>query len=397
MGRRPTQDIACPRGVSIRTFLHERRIQIAFSFQAVECRELLPPGPITQSAITYAAGVRAEVLRKIADGIFHYPDYFPGSPRAQQFDAGGRRILIGSLLKKQQELYERQAENKQMSPSTLAGYVKSINSERMAFWAEKPLVDATPSVLREWISGIGATAKFTRNLLTPLRSVFEDALNDDLITANPFDRIALTKLLKQTSKTSDYVVDPFTADERAQLLSKCRADERAMVQFWFNSGLRPGELIAIKWPKIDWVAETARIDLNQVVGVEKDPKTEAGVRTLNLNAEAVAALVAQKPISFLENANIWFNPRTGKAWETDAQIRKTLWQPLCERAGIRYRNPYQVRHTFASNLLTNGTNPWYVAEQLGHIDVQMVFRIYGKFIPQDYQKPKAQLKVVAGG
>jgi integrase len=31
-----------------------------------------------------------------------------------------------------------------------------------------------------------------------------------------------------------------------------------------------------------------------------------------------------------------------------------------------------------------------VAEQLGHADVQMVFKIYGKFIPQDYQKPKAQ-------
>jgi integrase len=82
-------------------------------------------------------------------------------------------------------------------------------------------------------------------------------------------------------------------------------------------------------------------------------------------------------------------------WETDAQIRKTLWQPLCQRAGVRYRNPYQVRHSYASGLLTNGTNPWYVAQQLGHIDVQMVFRIYGKFIPADYRKPTVELKVVA--
>ena len=62
---------------------------------------------------------------------------------------------------------------------------------------------------------------------------------------------------------------------------------------------------------------------------------------------------------------------------------------------MRYRNPYQVRHTFASTLLTNGANPWYVAQQLGHVDVEMVFKIYGKFIPQDYQKPKvAALKLV---
>lgn len=88
--------------------------------------------------------------------------------------------------------------------------------------------------------------------------------------------------------------------------------------------------------------------------------------------------------------HVWLNPRTGRAWTTDAQIRKTLWLPLCERAGIRYRNPYQCRHTFASALLTAGANPWYVAEQLGHVDVQLVFSTYGKFIGQDYQKPKVQ-------
>lgn len=57
---------------------------------------------------------------------------------------------------------------------------------------------------------------------------------------------------------------------------------------------------------------------------------------------------------------------------------------------------YQVRHTFASSLLTAGTNPWYAAQQLGHVDVQMVFQVYGKFIPQDFQKPKVPvLKRVA--
>lgn len=60
-------------------------------------------------------------------------------------------------------------------------------------------------------------------------------------------------------------------------------------------------------------------------------------------------------------------------WETDAQVRKTLWLPLMERAGIPYRNPYQLRHTYASALLTAGANPWYVAQQLGHEDVEMVF------------------------
>lgn len=399
MGRKPTSaaELRVPRGVSIRDGAHERRIQVAFTFRKVECRELLPPGPITQSALNYAAGVRAEVKRKIVDGTFVYADYFPDSPKAHQFDAGGRRILIGKLLQHQLELYENQVKTGALSPSTLDGYRKAINSKRMAEWNDKPLSAATPSALRKWISEIGTTAKFTRNLLTPLRSMFEDALNDELITFNPFERIALTKLLKQTAKSSEYEVDPFTMDERAALVKAARSDERAQLQFMFASGLRPGELIALRWPKIDWIGNKALIDTNYVAGTEKAPKTDAGTRMLDLDATAIAALTEQKAVSFLANQHVWLNPRTGQAWESDAQIRKTLWQPLCQRAGVRYRNPYQTRHTYASTLLTAGTNPWYVAQQLGHIDVQMVYRTYGKFIAVDYLKPKLELRVVPGG
>jgi integrase len=391
VGGRPTAggDIDCPRGITIRDFKHERRIQIAFSFRGVECRELLPPGPITKSALVHAQGLRAEILRKISAGTFHYPDYFPESPRAKQFDVGGRRIMVRALLDQQLEVYRRQVANGTLSPSTLEGYEKAINSERMKYWDGLALAEATPSKLRDWISGMNVTAKRARNLMTPLRSVFEDALNDELIEFNPFDRIALNKLLKQTTKSSDYEVDPFTAAERDVLLQHARSDERPMLQFWFNSGLRPGELMALRWPKIDWVGRKARIDLNLVAKTEKGPKTDAGVRDVDLNDAAIGALIAQKSATFLANAQVWHNPRTSTPWESDAQIRKTLWEPLCKRAGVRYRNPYQVRHTYASTLLTEGTNPWYVAQQLGHVDVQMVFKVYGKLISQDYQRPKA--------
>ena len=162
-----------------------------------------------------------------------------------------------------------------------------------------------------------------------------------------------------------------------------------MLQFWFASGLRPGELQALEWRHIDWEKHTARIELNQVVGVVKAPKTAAGVRDLDLDAEAMNALTAQKALSAEQGGRVWLNPRNAEPWATDAQIRKTLWLPLCARSGVAYRNPYQIRHTYASTLLTAGANPWYVAQQLGHEDVEMVFRTYGKFIREDYQKPRA--------
>ena len=109
------------------------------------------------------------------------------------------------------------------SPATYRGYAKAITGERMRRWHGVKLRDVTASALREWISEMDCTSKAIRNLLIPVRSVFEDALNNDLIEANPFDRIALTKLIKQTAKASDYVIQPFTSDERAKLLQACRA------------------------------------------------------------------------------------------------------------------------------------------------------------------------------
>ncbi len=364
-----SRELVCPRGVTLRQFAHETRIQVAFSFRGVECRELLPPGPISQSAITYAQGLRAEILRKIAVDAFVYADYFPGSPRAHQFDAGGRRVTVRKLLDQQLEVYERQVKNGTLKPSTYEGYAKCINSERMKFWDGLTLAEATPSKLREFIGSLDVTSKRARNLLTPLRSAFDDALNDELIEFNPFDRIALHKLLRQVTKPSDYEADPFTEAERQALLAAARADERAMAQFWFATGVRPGELIALRWPKIDWVQHRARIDTNFTAGEEVAPKTAAGARDVELDAAALAALQSQKAVTFLAGQHVWHNPRTGAAWQSDAQIRKTLWEPLLKRAGVRYRNPYQARHTFASAHLTAGANPWWVAEQLGHVYV----------------------------
>ncbi|MEP7062875.1 MAG: hypothetical protein ABI881_10780, partial [Betaproteobacteria bacterium] len=47
---------------------------------------------------------------------------------------------------------------------------------------------------------------------------------------------------------------------------------------------------------------------------------------------------------------------------------------------IRYREPYQTRHTFASQALMAGANPMWVARQLGHKNMGMLLKAYGKWI-----------------
>jgi len=369
-----------PRGVTVRQHENVSSLQIEFSYRGVRCRESLRMDP-TKANIQYAEGLRLEIKRKIANGSFRYIDYFPDSPRARLFGHAVVKTTVGELLRDHLKAYEKAVANGQMSPSTLDGYRKVINGRLLPQFDTTALKDVTPAMLREWIKSLDVTAKTARNIISPLRSVLDDAMNDELIEHNPLDKIALKKLLTRTTKKSEYEVDPFDDAEKKIILAAAEGQAKNLFQFAFWSGLRTSELIALEWGDIDWIHGTVRVQRAIVVKQEKGTKTEAGTRDVLLLPLAKAALEAQKDFTFLAGCRVFHNPRTGEPWETDAQIRKTCWQYILKKAGVRYRNPYQTRHTYASTLLSAGENPLWVATQMGHVDVEMVTRHYGKWIP----------------
>jgi len=57
-----------------------------------------------------------------------------------------------------------------------------------------------------------------------------------------------------------------------------------------------------------------------------------------------------------------------------------VWKPTLEELGLRYRIPYNMRHTYATHALINGENLNFLARQLGHSSFEMIFRKYGKVI-----------------
>ena len=81
MDKRPPPQ-ATPSGVKVRHLVSGDRLQIAFTWEGQECRELLPACAINKSSIQRAASLRDEIRRKIAEGSFSYADYFPDSARA---------------------------------------------------------------------------------------------------------------------------------------------------------------------------------------------------------------------------------------------------------------------------------------------------------------------------
>lgn len=84
-------------------------------------------------------------------------------------------------------------------------------------------------------------------------------------------------------------------------------------------------------------------------------------------------------LPLLANGAIFWNPNTGKPWK-DEQVQRRFWAPSLRRCGLRHREQYQTRHTFATMCLMNGANPAWVARQMGHKSLKMFFEVYARWI-----------------
>lgn len=362
-----------------------KTIRLHFSYMGIRCRETLKLEP-TKSNVKYAKMLRCEILLKIDQEKFNYADYFPSSKSVSKFAIvrHNRKYRCGELLSKLLQDYEMMVKNSELSISTLDGYRKIINGLLIPYFGNYYINDVTPLIIKEWVEGVGATAKRIKNALTPLRAMFEDALNDQMIDDNPLNKLALAKLLRINAVKTNYEVKPFSVVEKTIIINNAPfGNLRNLLQFGFYSGFRTSELMALVWSDVDLSSGYVCVNKAKVCGEIKGTKTKAGTRRVRLYPEALNALTNQFNISGKENNEVFLNPNTNKPWSHSNKI-SDAWRKILNNCDtIQYRNCYQMRHTFASTLLSAGENPLKVARLMGHIDTAMIFKVYGKWIPDN--------------
>jgi integrase len=274
--------------------------------------------------------------------------------------------------------------------STYRCYKKSCNAHLLPQFGDIRARDLTPQHIRTWIRERTGTLKSIRNDLTPLRAVLDRALNDDVIERNPLDKIKVSKLVGRAQATTDYVVDPFSKKEIENFL-QCAMDYdpriRNIFKFAFFSGLRTSELFGLQWGDVDWEQSEIHVQRAVVERHLKETKTQSSNRKVILLPAAHDALKHQKQFSFVGNDYIFVRPNNRGRF-IDYEHLERPWKYILKKAGIRYRNPYQTRHTYASQLLSGGENPLFVAQQMGHKTTEMIMRHYGRWVEQGDQQQK---------
>lgn len=349
---------------------HGKGIQISFTWNGERYRPTLRIPP-TASNLKYAERLKGEIERHIALGTYTLDAYAKHFPTSRI----GRSTPIAPTTPTFKEMARKWlAASSHLSAGTLIKYNQALD-----FWlnwiGDDPIDSIQYSTIAALANAQGWGPKNRNNMLIPLRQVMELAFLDGTIATNPAERIRNAKVQKEPP-------DPLTAEEVNAVLKhmqKYNAQICNLFDFSFFTGMRPSEVIALRWGDIDHICGVARVQRARTFGEEHSTKTYK-VRDVELSERAKSALARQKAHTFLKDGYVFENPVTGQPYSEERPLRRAYWNPTLKALGMRERNFYQTRHTYATLNLMAGANPMWVAKQLGHSTMAMVLTVYSRWI-----------------
>jgi len=346
-------------------------IRIAFTYKDEQCREFVSGAPTKSNLAKTLKWRNEKLLAAIEDGTFDYASWFPKSPNRFKFQLGSG-TKFGPFLKKWNQEHIKNSDLKDSTIATNTRIVNRINKKL----GKKYLPEIDERTIREFIKSKGGSKKTINNYLSIFRPALLEARYQGLIIENPlFDM----KPIRGKKSTAKIKVDPCSYNEMFKILNSCSGQLRNVIQFAFWTGVRPSELIELRWDDIRdnkiWVSRV-RTDHSKT---PEPPKTEAGYRTLKILPDVKKALNSQQKFTKEIGEHIFFNPNTNKKWGCP-QTYSNHWKKTIEKSGVRYRYCYQTRHTFATMMLSEGENLMWVSTQMGHDSTKETLDTYARWI-----------------
>jgi integrase len=289
----------------------------------------------------------------------------------------------------------------QCSPKTLerygqlADYVLKATEGELAALAVAPLGELKHTVIEAALYALLRMPAKRKKHLSPktireIGSVISVALTE----AFRLDKILVNPMLKvRLPKVEHADVRALTPDEVRRLRDAYRGDWTfAFVEISLATGSRRGELLALEWADVDWLAATVTIckSLEETAaGLRiKKPKNERP-RKFKIGPTAVAALRFEQERQQQHRhlygedykGDLVFSEPDG-AYLVPHLVSQTIVRRL-QKAGIKDASLHTLRHTHASHLLSKGVPLPAVSARLGHADVNITARIYSHMLPDD--------------
>jgi integrase len=259
-------------------------------------------------------------------------------------------------------------------PSTIRGYRSVIDAHLLPAFGDKPIERVTGPMIERWIAGFDGSPRTRNKLLIQLSGILGRAKKVYGLREN-----AASTVEKFQAKSSGDI-EVFSPEEIWALVRAAESEQDAALFLTAAfTGLRMGELIALRWRDVDFARNVVRVRGSFSAGALTTPKS-GKVRAVPLALDVASALAGLGRRAFwAADDDLVFVGDTGGYLDGSALRRR--YKRALRATDLRPLRFHDLRHTFGTRMIAKA-DIRRVQEWMGHSDVQTTMR-YLHYAPRD--------------
>jgi integrase len=254
-----------------------------------------------------------------------------------------------------------------------AAYLRSLI---LPTFNRRELGSVQPNEIREWVADLEDRGYAPATIAKAFQIVsrcFRVAVSDGVIPRTPCREI---KLPKNDRDEKRFLTPP----EVEELAAAIKDRYRLVVLTGAYTGLRIGELAALRLDDLDMLRRTLRVDeqLSRQGSSRMTPgplKSKKAYRTIGIPAFLTEELAAHLS-AFPSSTDFVFSHESGGPLDY-GRFRRRHWHPAVVASVGEPCTPHDLRHTHVAMLIADGQSPRYIADRLGHKSTRTVLDVYG--------------------
>jgi integrase len=272
--------------------------------------------------------------------------------------------------------------------STIGDYESCVRIHLAPYFGDKSVDKITSADVEGFVAlkrDEGKATKSILNYLGLLHSIFKFAEKRGLARGNPV--AAIDKPGRPEHDADIRYLDQVDLEALLATVPEGprESTERTIYLTAAMTGLRQGELIALRWKDIDWSAGRIRVRQNYVRGEFGSPKSKRSSRSVPL-ADRVAAELERhfraSPYQADEDL-VFCHPQTGAPLDRSRLLKR--FKAAAKAAGLRDVRFHDLRHTFGTRMAAAGVPLRTLQEWMGHRDFKTTL-IYADYQPSEHER-----------
>jgi len=157
------------------------------------------------------------------------------------------------------------------------------------------------------------------------------------------------------------------------------------------TGLRRSELFGLRWTDVLWTEQRIRVRVQLQGGALVPPKSDSAVRAIEVGPALLMTLSEHRRVCPRSDHDLVFPTPSGTPIHA-SDFYRDVFRPTAKRALVPDLTLHDLRHTFASALISQGESIKYVQTVMGHASAQTTLDVYGHLFDQGGRKAARQLE-----